>query len=70
MILVFDAKVIKNKRRIKMKLTIILTTAHSGLSTAVILLNKKGTKKAKDLAKILDAADKGILNYLTSSDEA
>jgi hypothetical protein len=52
----------------KMKLTIILTTAHSGLSTAVILLNKKGTKKAKDLAKILDAADKGILNYLTSSD--
>jgi hypothetical protein len=52
----------------KMKLTIILTTAHSGLSTAVILLNKKGTKKAKELAKILDAADKGILNYLTSSD--
>jgi hypothetical protein len=51
-----------------MKLIIILTTAHSGLSTAVILLNKKGTKKAKELAKILDAADKGIMNYLTSGD--
>jgi hypothetical protein len=53
-----------------MKLTIILTTAHAGLSTAVILLNKKGTKKAKDLARILDAADKGILGYLTTGDES
>jgi hypothetical protein len=52
-----------------MKITIILMSAHTGLSTAVVLLNKKGTKKAKDLAKILDAADKGILAYLTSSDE-
>ena len=52
-----------------MKLTIILTSAHSGLSVAVVLLNKKGTKKAKDLAKILDAADKGILNYLVSLEE-
>ncbi len=53
-----------------MKLTIILSSAHAGLSTAVILLNKKGTKKAKDLAKILDAADKGILNYLTGGDDS
>jgi hypothetical protein len=60
----------QQKENKKMKLTIILSSAHAGLSTAVILLNKKGTKKAKDLAKILDAADKGILNYLTSGDDS
>ncbi len=51
-----------------MKLTIILTTAHSGLSTAVILLNRKNTLKSKALAKVLDAADKGILAYLSEAE--
>ncbi len=53
----------------KRALMIALTIAHSGLSTAVMMLQREGSAKSRTLANAIHAADTGIMDYLTSIED-